>query len=75
MHRETSDLGLFRYKPRPAGSVCTKNTLVRYSSVQTSRSVNMKLLLRDYIDYLIVFFPMALDDMKNLIENNINDNE
>ena len=36
----------FSYWPRPAGSICTKNTSVRYFSVQTSRSVNKKLLLR-----------------------------
>jgi hypothetical protein len=35
---------VFLYKPRPLGSVCTKKTSVRYFSVQTSRSVNKKLI-------------------------------
>jgi hypothetical protein len=35
------------YKPRPTGSVYTKKTLVRYFSVQTSRSVNKKLIICD----------------------------
>ena len=36
---------VFFYKPRPTGSVCTEKTSVRYFSVQTSRSVNKKLLI------------------------------
>jgi hypothetical protein len=35
---------VFLYKPRPTGSVCTKETSVRYFSVKTSRSVNKKLI-------------------------------
>jgi hypothetical protein len=35
---------VFLYKPRPTGSVCTKMTSVRYFSVQTSCSVNKKLI-------------------------------
>ena len=35
------------YKPRPTGSVCSKKTSVRYFSVQTSRSVNKKLIILD----------------------------
>ena len=35
---------VFLYKPRPTGSVCTKKTSVRHFSVQTSRSVNKKLV-------------------------------
>ena len=36
----------FLYRPRPTDSVCTKKTSVRYFSVQTSRSVNKKLIMQ-----------------------------
>jgi hypothetical protein len=48
MYKEISDLSLF-YKPRPTDSVCTKKTPVGYFSVQTSRSVNKKLLIGCYL--------------------------
>ena len=44
MYTEKYRTSVFLYKPRPKGSVCTKKTSVRYLSVQTSRSVNKKLL-------------------------------
>ena len=38
---------VFLYKPHPTGSVCTKETSVRYFSVHTSRLVNDKLIILD----------------------------
>jgi hypothetical protein len=37
---------VFLYKPRPTDSVCAKKTSVRYFSVEISRSVNKKLIVR-----------------------------
>jgi hypothetical protein len=46
------------YKPLPTGSVYTKKTLVRYFSVQTSRSVNKKLITIVYNTRYKVFVTL-----------------
>ena len=46
---------VFLYKPRPMGSICTKKTSVQYFSVQTSRSVNKKLVIKCRKYFLFIF--------------------
>jgi hypothetical protein len=44
---------VFLYKPHPTDMVCTKKIPVRYFSVQTSHSVNKKLIINLYTTIIL----------------------
>jgi hypothetical protein len=67
MYREISDLGLF-VQTSPYGLGLYKTDLVRYFSVQTTRSVNKKLIIRQCIAGVEMGDCMSLFDLRVLVD-------
>ncbi len=64
----------FLYRHHPTGSVCAKETSFRYFSVQTSRSVNKKLLFLPNLEYcriIILAWHFISADLQNIWQFNL----